>query len=212
MLRVSTQWQSDGTSVSMLVEGMSRNKCFVHVRISTVLHQSVSCLLTLPLTCSVRSHSHCGGHFPRCEYVYTWGLVPVLAASVTRFVEYVRCIRIRSWAIVAEVDRDVGLKWPPGKWSARFWDDMFMLDCEDISFHKPWFWAHAGTSDQILPFVNRDKWTLVVHWRSIRSPCLWQLQAFFVHYEWSLQEDSAHLQFHLIDIEHRLSGTSGRLR
>jgi hypothetical protein len=28
MLRVSTQWQSEWTSVSMLVEDMSRNKCF----------------------------------------------------------------------------------------------------------------------------------------------------------------------------------------
>jgi hypothetical protein len=38
MLRFSTQhWQSDGTSVSMLVEHMPRNKCIFQVRISHVL-------------------------------------------------------------------------------------------------------------------------------------------------------------------------------
>jgi hypothetical protein len=37
MLRVSTHWQSDGTSVSVLVEDMSRNKCFFQVLISHVL-------------------------------------------------------------------------------------------------------------------------------------------------------------------------------
>jgi hypothetical protein len=34
MLRIPTHWLSDGTSVSMLVEDMSRNKCFSQVRIS----------------------------------------------------------------------------------------------------------------------------------------------------------------------------------
>jgi hypothetical protein len=37
VLRVSTHWQSDGTSVSMFVKDMSRNKCFSQVRISHVL-------------------------------------------------------------------------------------------------------------------------------------------------------------------------------
>jgi hypothetical protein len=37
MLQVSTHWQSDGTSVSMLAEDMSRNKCFFQVRKSNAL-------------------------------------------------------------------------------------------------------------------------------------------------------------------------------
>jgi hypothetical protein len=37
MLRASTHWLRDGTSVSMLVEDMSRNKCFFQIRISHVL-------------------------------------------------------------------------------------------------------------------------------------------------------------------------------
>jgi hypothetical protein len=48
MLRVSTQQLSDGTSVSLLIEGMSRNKYFFQVRISHVLHPFVTHLLTLP--------------------------------------------------------------------------------------------------------------------------------------------------------------------
>jgi hypothetical protein len=53
MLRISTHWQSDGTSVSMLVEDTSRNKCFSQVRISHVLrllYPFVTYLLPLPLT------------------------------------------------------------------------------------------------------------------------------------------------------------------
>jgi hypothetical protein len=38
MLRVFTCWQSNGTSVSMLVKDMSRNKCSVHVWMTHVLH------------------------------------------------------------------------------------------------------------------------------------------------------------------------------
>jgi hypothetical protein len=37
MLRVSTHWQSDGTSVSVLVENMWRNNYFSHILISRVL-------------------------------------------------------------------------------------------------------------------------------------------------------------------------------
>jgi hypothetical protein len=37
MLRVSTRWYSDGTSVSALVEDISRNKWFSQIRISYVL-------------------------------------------------------------------------------------------------------------------------------------------------------------------------------
>jgi hypothetical protein len=37
ILRVSTLWQSGGTSVPKLVEDMSRNKCFFQVRILHVL-------------------------------------------------------------------------------------------------------------------------------------------------------------------------------
>jgi hypothetical protein len=43
MLRVSTHWESDGASVSVLVEDMSRNKCVFQDRISHVTY-----LLTLP--------------------------------------------------------------------------------------------------------------------------------------------------------------------
>jgi outer membrane lipoprotein-sorting protein len=41
--RASIQWQSDGTSVSMLVEDMSRNKCLFQVRISHVLRFTSIC-------------------------------------------------------------------------------------------------------------------------------------------------------------------------
>jgi hypothetical protein len=37
MLQVSTHWQSNGPSASMLVEDISRNKCFFQVQISHVL-------------------------------------------------------------------------------------------------------------------------------------------------------------------------------
>jgi hypothetical protein len=37
MLRVSTHWQSAGTSVSMFLGDLSRNKYFFQVRISHVL-------------------------------------------------------------------------------------------------------------------------------------------------------------------------------
>jgi hypothetical protein len=37
MLRVSTHYKCDGTSLSMLVEDISRNKCFFHIQISHVL-------------------------------------------------------------------------------------------------------------------------------------------------------------------------------
>jgi hypothetical protein len=37
MLRVLIHWQSDGTSVLMLVEDLSRNKCFFQDQISHVL-------------------------------------------------------------------------------------------------------------------------------------------------------------------------------
>jgi hypothetical protein len=37
VFRVSTHWESDGTSVSKLVDDMSRKKCFFQVRISHVL-------------------------------------------------------------------------------------------------------------------------------------------------------------------------------
>jgi hypothetical protein len=51
MLRVSTQWQSDGTSVSVLVEDMSINKCFFQVGISHVLlFISICDLFTDPLS------------------------------------------------------------------------------------------------------------------------------------------------------------------
>jgi hypothetical protein len=45
MLRVTTHWQSDGTSVSTLVEDMSRIKCLSQVRVSHVLpvYPSVTC-------------------------------------------------------------------------------------------------------------------------------------------------------------------------
>jgi hypothetical protein len=47
MLQVSMHRKSDGTSVSMLVEDMSRNKCFFQVRISHVLRfVSICDLLT----------------------------------------------------------------------------------------------------------------------------------------------------------------------
>jgi hypothetical protein len=38
MLRVSKQWQSYGTNISMSMDDMSRNKWFLQVRISHVLH------------------------------------------------------------------------------------------------------------------------------------------------------------------------------
>jgi hypothetical protein len=38
VLRASTHWWSDGTSISMLVEDMSRNARYFQVRISHVLH------------------------------------------------------------------------------------------------------------------------------------------------------------------------------
>jgi hypothetical protein len=48
MLWVSMHWQSDGTSVLMLVEDMSRNTLFFQVRIPHVLYPFVTYLLTLP--------------------------------------------------------------------------------------------------------------------------------------------------------------------
>jgi hypothetical protein len=46
MLRALTHWESDGTSVSELVEDMSRNKCFFfQVRISHVLRLMSICYL-----------------------------------------------------------------------------------------------------------------------------------------------------------------------
>jgi hypothetical protein len=49
VLCVSTHWQSDGTSVSVLVEDMSRNKCFFRFEyhVFYVLYQFVTYLLTL---------------------------------------------------------------------------------------------------------------------------------------------------------------------
>jgi hypothetical protein len=48
MLWVSMHWYSGGTSVSMLVEDMSRNKYFSQVQISYVLYPFLTYLLTPP--------------------------------------------------------------------------------------------------------------------------------------------------------------------
>jgi hypothetical protein len=56
MLRVLLHWQSDGTSVSMLVEDMSRNKCFFHVGILHVLYPFVTYLLTLTSSMNIDVH------------------------------------------------------------------------------------------------------------------------------------------------------------
>jgi hypothetical protein len=53
MLRVSTHWESDGTSVSMLVEDKSRNKCFfsrLEYHMFYVLYPFVTYLLALTRT------------------------------------------------------------------------------------------------------------------------------------------------------------------
>jgi hypothetical protein len=71
LLRVSTHWQSDGTSVSILAEDMSRNKCFFQVPISYavhVLYPFVTYLLTLPriiiVTCIPIARQRLGKHIP----------------------------------------------------------------------------------------------------------------------------------------------------
>jgi hypothetical protein len=46
MLQILTHWYSDGTSVSVMVEDMSRNKCFFFY----VLYPFMTCLLALSLT------------------------------------------------------------------------------------------------------------------------------------------------------------------
>jgi hypothetical protein len=51
VLQVSTLWKSDGTSVSVLVEDVSRNKCFFprfEYHMIYVLYPFVTCLLILP--------------------------------------------------------------------------------------------------------------------------------------------------------------------
>jgi hypothetical protein len=49
ILRVSTHWQSEGTSISTLVEALSRNKCFsrLEYHIFYVLNLFVAYLLSL---------------------------------------------------------------------------------------------------------------------------------------------------------------------
>jgi hypothetical protein len=45
MLQVSMHWKSDGTSVSILVEDMSRNKCFFQFLTSHILRFASICNL-----------------------------------------------------------------------------------------------------------------------------------------------------------------------
>jgi hypothetical protein len=53
VLRVSTHWESDGISVSVWVEDVSRNKCFFQVRILHVLR-----FMSI-VTCSLVSSHYC---------------------------------------------------------------------------------------------------------------------------------------------------------
>jgi hypothetical protein len=73
-LRVSTQWSNDGTSVSMLVEDMSRNKCFFFSRFEYhmfyVLDPFVTYLLTLPHMGILASELGCLKRWPQTQNWY----------------------------------------------------------------------------------------------------------------------------------------------